>query len=185
MLSAKLIYYDACNKLSAKTLKDNLIEMFDYHRLFERELVILCVGSDRSTGDSLGPLIGYKLEKYQLPQTHIYGTLQNPVHAANLSDTINGINACYDNPFVLAIDASLGTKEHIGYVTLSNGPLRPGLGVKKELPDVGDIHITGIVNFSGMMESLLLQTTRLSKVMQLADTISSALFYGITEYYSI
>ena len=74
---------------------------------------------------------------------------------------------------------------HIGYVTLSEGPLRPGLGVKKELPDVGDIHITGIVNFSGMMESLLLQTTRLSMVMQLADVISKAILYGITEYYEM
>lgn len=185
MLSAKLVYYDACNKLSARTLKDNLIEMFDYHKLSERELVILCVGSDRSTGDSLGPLIGYKLEKYRLPSAHIYGTLQNPVHAANLADTIENINNCYNRPFILAIDASLGTREHIGYITLSNGPLRPGLGVRKELPDVGDIHITGIVNFSGMMESLLLQTTRLSKVMQLADTISSALFYGITEFYKV
>lgn len=36
-----------------------------------------------------------------------------------------------------------------------------------------------------MMESLLLQTTRLSMVMQLADVISKAILYGITEYYEM
>ena len=107
------------------------------------------------------------------------------MHAANLAENLELINSSYRHPFVLAVDASLGTHEHIGYVTLSEGPLRPGLGVKKELPDVGDIHITGIVNFSGMMESLLLQTTRLSMVMQLADVISKAILYGITEYYEM
>ena len=28
-------------------------------------VVILCIGTDRSTGDSLGPLIGYKLKEMQ------------------------------------------------------------------------------------------------------------------------
>jgi putative sporulation protein YyaC len=57
--------------------------------------------------------------------------------------------------------------------------LRPGLGVNKELPAAGNIHITGIVNFSGMLDSLLLQTTRLSTVMELADVITRALVLAI------
>ncbi len=159
--------------------------MFRRHRIYSREIVVLCIGSDRSTGDSLGPLIGYKLEKYHMADVSIYGTLQSPVHAANLAEKLDEIYSLHSNPFILAIDASLGTKDHIGYITLGNGPLRPGLGVNKELPDVGDIHITGIVNFSGMMESLLLQTTRLSQVMRLADTISKAVLYGISEYFEM
>ena len=163
-------------------LKNALLQMFEYHKIESREMIILCVGSDRSTGDSLGPLIGYKLGKYHLKNVEIWGTLENPVHAANLADKIKEIAETKDKHFVLAIDASLGSKDHIGFVTLANGPLKPGLGVNKQLPDVGDIHITGIVNFSGMMESLLLQTTRLSMVMQLADTISKALLYAFKEY---
>ena len=38
-------------------------------------------------------------------------------------------------------------------MTLGSGPLKPGLGVKKKLPEVGDLHITGIVNSSHDMES--------------------------------
>lgn len=180
-----IAYFDASAKQSAYELKEGLLKMFKLHHLHSRELVVMCIGSDRSTGDSLGPLIGYKLEKFHIPGINVRGTLSDPVHAANLAENLERINSAYRNPFVLAVDASLGTHEHIGYVTLSEGPLRPGLGVKKELPDVGDIHITGIVNFSGMMESLLLQTTRLSMVMQLADVISKAILYGITEYYEV
>ena len=176
-----VVYFDAGNRNASYELKEHLLELFRYHRLKSSETIVLCIGSDRSTGDSLGPLVGYKLEKYSIPNVHIYGTLNKPVHAANLSENLEEIKSSYRNPFVIAIEASLGTKEHIGYITLGNGPLRPGLGVNKSLPTVGDIHITGIVNFSGVMESLLLQTTRLSNVMLLADTISRGVLYGILE----
>ena len=183
--SSQTIYFDSDVPKSPYELKEQLIAMFRRHRIYSREIVVLCIGSDRSTGDSLGPLIGYKLEKYHMADVSIYGTLQSPVHAANLAEKLDKIYSMHANPFILAIDASLGTKDHIGYITLGNGPLRPGLGVNKDLPDVGDIHITGIVNFSGMMESLLLQTTRLSQVMRLADTISKAVLYGISEYFEM
>ena len=175
-------YFNASALKATYELKNAILQMFEQHNVDSRKIIILCVGSDRSTGDSLGPLIGYKLEKYHLRNVEIWGTLNNPVHAANLADKLREISEVNDNPFILAIDASLGSRDHIGFVTLANGPLKPGLGVNKQLPDVGDIHITGIVNFSGMMESLLLQTTRLSMVMQLADTISKALLYALNEY---
>ena len=73
------------------------------------------------------------------------------------------------------MDASLGKKEHIGYITLANGPLKPGIGVKKKLPEVGSLHITGIVNYSGIMDHALLQTTRLSTIMTMADIITAVL----------
>ncbi len=55
-----------------------------------QQLVILCIGTDRSTGDSLGPLVGYKLEPYitSYKEVHLLGTLDKPVHAKNLSDSI-------------------------------------------------------------------------------------------------
>ena len=175
-------YFNADAHKASVELKNALVQMFRMHHIENRPIIVLCVGSDRSTGDSLGPLIGYKLEKYRLAAVDICGTLRNPIHAANLVEKLDEILSRKDNPFILAIDASLGSKDHIGFITLCNGPLKPGLGVNKELPDVGDINITGIVNCSGMMQSLLLQTTRLSMVMQLADVISKAVLYAIAEY---
>ena len=131
--SSQTIYFDSDVPKSPYELKEQLIAMFRRHRIYSREIVVLCIGSDRSTGDSLGPLIGYKLEKYHMADVSIYGTLQSPVHAANLAEKLDEIYSMHANPFILAIDASLGTKDHIGYITLGNGPLRPGLGVNKDL----------------------------------------------------
>lgn len=53
-----------------------------------QEMVFLCIGSDRSTGDSFGPLVGTMLKEKQVPY-HVFGTLSEPVHALNLKNTLN------------------------------------------------------------------------------------------------
>lgn len=139
--------------------------------------VILCIGTDRATGDCLGPLVGEQLLDYD-NNFKVFGCLSAPVHALNLHKTIQTIYSTIDNPYVIAIDASLGDTSHIGYITVSNCPIAPGKGVNKKLPAIGDISITGIVNVSGQSANLL-QTTRLYTVMQLANCIAAALKYSI------
>ncbi len=152
-----------------------------YYKPPYKEFVLLCIGTDRSTGDALGPIIGHKLvhslSKYK--DIYVYGTLDDPVHAKNLSEKIEGIYNSFDHPFVVAIDACLGKMDRIGYISVGNGPLRPGAGVNKTLPAVGDINITGIVNLSGYMEYMVLQNTRLSLVMKMADVLVNSIKYSI------
>jgi putative sporulation protein YyaC len=138
-------------------------------------IVILCIGTDRSTGDSLGPLVGSRLKRLDHPMVKVFGTLDQPVHAVNLQETIAEIKRDYPHPFIIAVDACLGRTESIGFINLKAGPLQPGTGVNKTLPEVGDLHIVGIVNVGGFMEYLVLQNTRLSVVMKMAEIISSAL----------
>ena len=139
----------------------------------KRPAIILCIGTDRSTGDALGPLIGTHLSRLKLPQLHVFGTLDDPVHATNLEQNIHTIQDSFLNPFVIAIDACLGRLDSIGCITLANGPLRPGAGVNKKLPEVGEAHITGIVNVGGFMEYMVLQNTRLNLVWRMSENISS------------
>lgn len=148
------------------------------------ELVILCIGSDRITGDSLGPLVGHSLSRLSLESTWVYGTLSRPVHALNLSETIEMLHQQHPNGLILAIDASLGTRKHLGFLTISPGALEPGLGVRKKLMPVGDISITGIVNVSGTFDNFLLQTTRLATVVQLADSIVSGILLAHHQYFA-
>lgn len=61
-----------------------LFEMLCSQQKDFQEVVFLCIGSDRITGDSLGPLIGHKLSKEHLSRCIIYGTLNQPVHALTL-----------------------------------------------------------------------------------------------------
>lgn len=164
-------YFDSSLPLSTYKFSDELFSLLQKHCPPEHTLVFLCIGSDRATGDCLGPILGYKLSRLHLPNSVIYGTLSQPVHAKNLGDVITEIHSKISHPFIIAIDASLGKMNHIGFYTLSTAPLKPGAGVNKSLPAVGDITITGIVNISGFLDQMLLQTTRLNVVMQLADRI--------------
>ncbi|MCI9068840.1 MAG: spore protease YyaC [Lachnospiraceae bacterium] len=137
-------------------------------------VLFLCIGSDRSTGDSLGPLVGYKLQRTKGEEYRVFGTLMQPIHAINLKETMEMIGQYYRDYVVVAVDASVGRYEHVGYITLGRGAIRPGLGVSKNLISVGDIFITGIVGYGGNFEPLL-QNTRLSVVMELADCICAGI----------
>ncbi|HHU74697.1 MAG TPA: spore protease YyaC [Clostridiales bacterium] len=173
-------YFDSSEKSSAYELGQMLSDILLEHVRSNRSIVFLCIGSDRATGDSLGPIIGYKLSKFnKFNNFYIYGTLEEPVHAKNLESTIERINNKHEDAFIVAIDASLGKSNHIGYITFGEGPLKPGAGVDKKLPAVGDVFITGIVNFSGMLDHMLLQTTRLNVVMSMADHICLAIGYSM------
>ncbi len=155
-------------------LSDRLRDVFDSVPV-GRPIIMICIGTDRSTGDSLGPLVGTLLKKRSTKGQPIYGTLEHPVHAMNLADTMSTIERLYKNPFIVAIDACLGQHASIGTIQIGHGPMKPGAGVNKDLPPVGDIHITGIVNVGGFMEFMVLQNTRLSLVMDMAETISTSL----------
>lgn len=144
-----------------------------------RSLVFVCIGTDRSTGDSLGPLIGHKLSSLKTKGLYVYGNLEHPVHAKNLDEIMKRIMKDCDNPFIVAIDACLGSMEHVGYIGIGDGPIKPGSGVNKELTPVGDMFVTGIVNFGGFMDFLVLQNTRLHVVMKIADLIATGIRYVI------
>lgn len=74
----------------------------------DRPVAVVCIGTDRSTGDSLGPLVGMKLAEKQPTRFHVYGTLADPVHAVNLNEKLDIIHHNHRNPFIIAIDACLG-----------------------------------------------------------------------------
>jgi putative sporulation protein YyaC len=145
----------------------------------DRPIVFLCIGTDRSTGDSLGPLIGDKLRFLVRDRVYLYGNLEYPVHAKNLCETIKEINLQYTNPYIVAIDACLGSLQNIGKVFVEKKPLTPGAAMNKDLPAVGDLSITGIVNISGTLEFMVLQNTRLYTVMSLADVISKGIYHFV------
>lgn len=145
----------------------------------KRELIILCIGTDRSTGDSLGPLVGDKLKFLLRDKIIVLGNLENPVHAKNICCTIKKIKTSYSNPYIIAVDASLGSVQNVGNIIIESKPILPGSAMNKKLPPVGDLSITGIVNVSGTLEFMILQNTRLHTVMSLAEVISRGIYHSI------
>ncbi|WP_010531281.1 spore protease YyaC [Lentibacillus jeotgali] len=140
-----------------------------------KEYVVVCVGTDRSTGDALGPLTGSYLSELKPKHLHVYGTLPEPVHATNMPDYIQHIHKQHQNGFIIAVDASLGKATSVGSIIADVGSLNPGAALNKNLPAIGDIHMTGVVNISGFMEFTTLQNTRLSLVVDMAKRIAALL----------
>ena len=136
------------------------------------ETVIFCIGSDRMTGDCLGPYVGRQLLPYQDSRRHVYGTLNNPIHACNLAKAQQWVSLHHPFALIIAVDAALGEKKHLGHIAVKNGPVYPGAGVRKSLSPVGDIAVTGVVGISGFLEQFSLQTARLSSVITLGDIIA-------------
>ena len=148
-----------------------------------RDIIFLCIGTDRSTGDSLGPLIGYKLKPIIPKNIYVYGSLESPIHATNILTILDKIKINFNNPYIVAIDAALGSVHNIGKIIIENKPLSPGAAFNKSLPAIGNMSIKGIVNISGCMDFTLLQNTRLYTVMTLADSISNGISF-LTGIYS-
>lgn len=165
-------------------LKETVLHFLEkYRSVISDPPIILCIGTDRSTGDALGPLVGSNLLQYQSPYIHIFGTLEEPVHAINLDDTLLKIQKTYRSPFIIAIDAGLGKHSSVGMIDVKDGPLKPGTGVNKELTPVGNMHLTGLVNIGGYMEYFVLQSTRLNLVMKMAKIISQSINSGVREFF--
>ncbi len=143
-------------------------------------VVLMCVGTDRSTGDALGPLVGSEVTE-RTDRVQVFGTLDNPVHAVNLEETIQLVARTVLRPHIIAVDACLGQSASVGQITLGHGALQPGAGVHKRLPSVGDLHITGVVNVGGCMEYFVLQNTRLSMVFKMANVIANAVAGAVLE----
>ncbi len=160
-------------------IKDYLLKELQPILNDNRPIIFVCIGSDRSTGDSLGPLVGHKLQYFSRNNIYIYGTLKDPVHAKNIVNILDNINSNFINPYIIAIDSCLGSLNNIGKIFIQKKPLMPGLALNKKLPPVGEMSITGIVNISSGFDFLVLQNTRLHVVMDLADSISRGIYYFI------
>lgn len=178
ILSTEIKYFNVYRSASFSKFVKTLSTYYEDCYKKNHDIVFLCIGSDRATGDCLGPITGHILTRNNknLP---VFGTLEEPVHAQNLVKTVEIIYNTISSPYIIAIDASLGIRQHIGNVTTGYGPLSPGIGVNKKLPCVGDAFITGIVNVSNSNSHITLQTTKLSTVVELSEFIAHGILRAI------
>ncbi|MFC0015369.1 MULTISPECIES: spore protease YyaC [Allobacillus] len=148
------------------------------HLPTDQPIILLCIGTDRSTGDSLGPLVGTFLKESLIKNIHVFGTLDEPVHAKNLPETILQIEDTFQNPYIIAVDAALGSIRKVKTMDIGLGSLQPGAAMKKKISSIGDLYIKGYVNVGGFLEYTVLQCTRLSDVMSMAQIITKAIQYA-------
>lgn len=145
-----------------------------------RPVVFACIGTDRSTGDALGPLVGQKLRRLGGDAEDVIGTIEEPLHALNLAERVLPRLAEDPFPLIVAVDAALGPLSSVGSLRLCRGGLRPGQGVGKDLPEIGELSVTATVNVrAGVLDAQVLQSTRLFVVQRLAETIGTACWWAV------
>lgn len=111
-----------------------------------KPLAFACIGSARVTGDNLGPIIGTILSRSRYP--HVYGTLDDPLNALTLPCFLPLLNDIERQYCLIAIDASIGNGGQCGHLTISDTCLHPGSALRRDLPPLGQLHITGV--FDGL-----------------------------------
>ncbi|MFI3209892.1 MAG: spore protease YyaC [Peptostreptococcaceae bacterium] len=153
--------------------KENVVQVLSstLKNLIDDDLIIVCIGTDRAIGDSLGPLVGTMLKNSDFKYP-VYGTLENPIHALNITESIEEIKKTHTKGNFLAIDACLGSKSSIGAIQIREGPILPGKGVGKKLPQIGHHSIVGIVDKIDENNKFSFNNVRLSFVLELAEIIS-------------
>jgi putative sporulation protein YyaC len=156
--------------------KENVVQTLSsvLKDLVDENTVVVCIGTDRAIGDALGPLVGTMLKNsdFRYP---VYGTLDNPIHALNIYESIENIKNTHPNGNFLAIDACLGSKNSIGNIQIRKGPILPGKGVGKKLPQIGNYSIVGIVDKIDENNRFSFNNVRLSFILELAEMISLSL----------
>ncbi len=132
--------------------------------------IFICVGSDRVIADSLAPLIAEKLKKKYSVPAYVYGGLDYPITAINLSEVINYIDIEHEDSIKVVIDATLG--DTLGEVIVTKG-VYAGLGKILPVKRLGDFSILGVVGRRG--GDFTLKSVRLGVVDRLSEFIAKAI----------
>lgn len=146
---------------------------------FSKTPTVLCIGSDLSVGDSLGPVTGTML-KEQLAglNCYVYGTLAKPITAHEVKYMNEFLRATHPDSPIIAIDAAVGIAGDIGLIKLTPTGIKPGSGANKKLATVGDASVMGIVAEKSVFNYSLFSATRLNIIYKMASIIAE----GVSSY---
>lgn len=148
-------------------------------------ILFLCIGTNRITGDTFGPIVGHKLKRLyeDTKNIDVIGDLENIVCDSNIEYVLKDIYMKYTNPFVVAIDSALTCREEIiGKVLVNDVGIYLGKGLGKKRICVGDMSVKGIVakDLQNPRRNLcILQNINLGFVMNMADTVANGIYNSI------
>ena len=92
-------------------------------------VIFLCLGTDRVTGDTFGPLVGQKLKQLfqNTKNIEIFGDLENNICNNNIDEWIKLIGQKYSNPFIVSVDSALScnSENSVNHVSEKTTPPAP------------------------------------------------------------
>lgn len=167
------MYHNKCYTFF-KDLEDNLL---DFSRDYSN-IVILCIGTDKILGDSIGPIIGEKLKYLENEYVKIYGNLENTINFNNAKEVLQKIYSKFDNPYIITIDAALSNKENVGKIVLNKGYIKIGKALEKTICFYSNLNIKCIVGknsnskFYNMLE---LTGVNIKEIIDMSNIVTSGI----------
>lgn len=144
------------------------------HFNLRQKPVILCVGTQKVSGDMLGPMVGSILtEKYNI-NSYVYGTLNNPVNGLNIEEYISFIKKIHSKSLIITVDAAMGLKNEVGLVKLKKDGIVAGAAFGRKKKTIG-IGLVGVVAEKDDNPINKLMTVKVSFVECLAEKIATVI----------
>lgn len=137
--------------------------------------VFMCIGTEKVFSDSLGPRVGSMLNAKMKKPHYIYGLVNCNITAENLCAAHELIKKLHPHSQIIVIDAAVGTYEQIGVVQVARQGIIPGAATNKNLPQIGDVSIVGIVGERGMADFYTLNSEKERLVNRVAGVITDAI----------
>ncbi|MDR3262862.1 MAG: spore protease YyaC [Clostridiales bacterium] len=107
--------------------------------------VIMCIGSDKVSGDILGPEVGRRLISDYNLGAYVYGITGRNINGENIDSYDSFIREVHKDSAVIAVDACLGGEKEIGNIKISKRGIGAGFAVGKKDKRYGDVGLVGIV----------------------------------------
>lgn len=173
----KSVGFNVENEYSASGISGFLSQIFG-----GKKFIVACIGTDAVIGDSLGPMVGSFLSDAVKGRTFVYGSFAHPVTAKEIEPLKRFLEKAHPLDKVLAIDAAVGRSEEVGTIKISDGALRPGLGVSKNLSAIGDANLIGVVAEKRPDQSEL-GFVRMARIWKTASVIAEGIKLYFDECY--
>lgn len=158
-------------------------------KIITPDTVFACIGAVKTTSyiDSIGPQIGDRLTKAGLP--YVYGTTKKPYNGLTACGIGAKINRIHHNQVIVAIDCCISyTDEKLYKIGITNGGIKPGAGMNKKLPIIGDYAIKAFMlreyNTDLIMNSKLMTSGKCDFYVQETDKIVNIISTAIIQAYN-
>ena len=145
-------------------------------------IIFLCIGTDRVTGDCFGPIAGSilmnKQNNYKIPNMEVIGCLEDNISFEKAEEKIKEQISKYKKPLIVSIDAALSNKNNVEKIFVQNYGIELGKSLEKDKKVFGDISIQAVVgkNMKCKQENFrILQNIPLSKVMKLSNLVANGI----------
>lgn len=124
---------------------ENFFNIFCESIRENKDIVFVCIGTEKQDFDSFGPIIGTLIEEQlkHIPNIRVYGKIGDNINALNGKEKIKEILQKEKNSIIIGVDASASySRKDIRNIRLSSGSIFPGAANNKNLGAVGDYSVT-------------------------------------------